>query len=117
MLGTFVLSAGYYDAYYSKAQKVRRMLSDEVQKIYLDFDFILSPTTPAAAFKFGEKTTDPIEMYLEDIYTVLANLVGNPAISLPLYNTNDKLPVGMQLMANNQEEAKLFSLSKVLMNE
>ena len=111
MLGTFVLSAGYYDAYYSKAQKVRRMLQDEVSKIYISTDFILSPTTPTPAFKIGEKTKDPVEMYLEDIYTVLANLVGNPAISLPMFKTAANLPIGMQVMANNQEEAKLLSFA------
>jgi len=116
MLGTFVLSAGYYDAYYSKAQKVRRLLQDEVSKIYTSSDFILSPTTPTPAFKIGEKTKDPVEMYLEDIYTVLANLVGNPAISLPMYTTSGNLPIGMQIMANNQEEAKLLSFASDLEN-
>jgi len=116
MLGTFVLSAGYYDAYYSKAQKVRRLLQDEVSKIYTSSDFILSPTTPTPAFKLGEKTKDPVEMYLEDIYTVLANLVGNPAISLPMYTTSGNLPIGMQIMANNQEEAKLLSFASDLEN-
>lgn len=117
MLGTFVLSAGYYDAYYSKAQKVRRLLSDAVNEIYTECDFIISPTTPAPAFKLGEKTTDPVEMYLEDIYTVLANLVGNPAISLPLYQSKSELPIGMQFMTRNQNEAQLFALSKTLMEE
>jgi aspartyl-tRNA(Asn)/glutamyl-tRNA(Gln) amidotransferase subunit A len=116
MLGTFVLSAGYYDAYYSKAQKVRRMLQDQVSEIYATSDFILSPTTPTPAFKIGEKTQDPVEMYLEDIYTVLANLVGNPAISLPMYETAGNLPIGMQVMANNQEEAKLLSFASDLEN-
>ncbi len=114
MLGTFVLSAGYYDAYYSKAQKVRRMLRNEVEKIYQDFDFILSPTTPAPAFKIGAMTNDPVTMYLEDIYTVLANLVGNPAISLPLYSTKNKLPIGMQFMAKNENEAALLSIGSQL---
>lgn len=116
MLGTFVLSAGYYDAYYSKAQKVRRMLQNEVSKIYTTTDFILSPTTPTPAFKLGEKTKDPVEMYLEDIYTVLANLVGNPAISLPMYQTKNHLPIGIQVMANNQEEGKLLSFASTLEN-
>lgn len=117
MLGTFVLSSGYYDAYYSKAQKVRRVLSDAVNEMYADCDFILSPTTPSTAFKLGEKTSDPVEMYLEDIYTVLANLVGNPAISLPLYESKVGLPIGMQLMTKNQGEADLFALSKELMTK
>ena len=117
MLGTFVLSSGYYDAYYSKAQKVRRLLSESVSEIYKESDFILSPTTPSPAFKLGAKTTDPVEMYLEDIYTVLANLVGAPAISLPLYQTKGGLPIGMQFMAHNQEEGALFALGKALMAE
>ncbi|MFT4968460.1 MAG: aspartyl-tRNA(Asn)/glutamyl-tRNA(Gln) amidotransferase subunit A [Chitinophagales bacterium] len=117
MLGTFVLSSGYYDAYYSKAQKVRRLLSESVSEIYKESDFILSPTTPSPAFKLGAKTADPVEMYLEDIYTVLANLVGAPAISLPLYQTKGGLPIGMQFMAHNQEEGALFALGKALMGE
>lgn len=115
MLGTFVLSAGYYDAYYSKAQKVRRLLQDQVNELYQNFDFILSPTAPTPAFKLGEKTKDPVAMYLEDIFTVLANLVGNPAISLPLYESKAKLPIGMQLMTRNQNEEALFSISTSLM--
>ena len=112
MLGTFVLSAGYYDAYYTKAQKVRRILKEKVSTMYRQYDFIISPTAPNPAFKFGEKTQDPVAMYLEDIYTVLANLVGNPAISLPLYQTKTGLPIGIQLMANDLEENKLISFSK-----
>lgn len=117
MLGTFVLSAGYYDAYYSKAQKVRRLLRNAVNEIYKEHDFILSPTTPTPAFRLGEKTKDPVAMYLEDIYTVLANLVGNPAISLPLYKTETGLGIGMQFMANNEEEGKLLSISSELMSD
>lgn len=117
MLGTFVLSAGYYDAYYSKAQKVRNLLRNAVNEIYKEHDFILSPTTPTPAFRLGEKTKDPVAMYLEDIYTVLANLVGNPAISLPLYKTKTGLGIGMQLMANNEEEGKLLSISSELMSD
>ncbi len=114
MLGTFVLSAGYYDAYYTKAQQVRRILKNKINDLYSNFDFILSPTAPNPAFKFGEKSEDPVAMYLEDIYTVLANLVGNPAISLPLYKTKEGLPIGMQLMANDQEEEKLLSFAQQL---
>jgi aspartyl-tRNA(Asn)/glutamyl-tRNA(Gln) amidotransferase subunit A len=115
MLGTFVLSSGYYDAYYTKAQKVRRLLKDKVSEFYNQYDFILSPTTPTPAFKLGEKNSDPVTMYLEDIYTVLANLVGNPAISLPLYQSKDSLPIGMQFMADNEQEEKLLAFSRQLM--
>lgn len=111
MLGTFVLSSGYYDAYYSKAQKVRRLLSDKMNELYHEYDYVLSPTSPTPAFKLGEKTSDPVTMYLEDIYTVLANLVGNPAISLPLYKNKEGLPIGIQLMAQNEQEEQLLQFS------
>ena len=114
MLGTFVLSAGYYDAYYSRAQKVRRRLSDQISEIFKTYDFILMPTAPTMAFKFGEKTSDPTEMYLADIYTVLANLVGTPAISLPLAKNSEGLPIGIQLMAEKFEDGKLFAFAKTL---
>lgn len=114
LLGTFVLSAGYYDAYYTKAQKVRRLLKEKMNELYKDYDFVLSPTAPNPPFRFGEKSDDPIAMYLEDIYTVLANLVGNPAISLPLYKTKEGIPIGMQLMANDLEEEKLLSFAQQL---
>lgn len=116
MLGTFVLSAGYYDAYYSRAQKVRRMLSQQISEIFRSYDFILMPTAPSVAFKLGEKTSDPTEMYLADIYTVLANLVGVPAISLPLAKNSEGLPIGVQLMAEKHEDAKLFAFSEALMS-
>lgn len=114
MLGTFVLSAGYYDAYYSRAQKVRRMLSQQVSSIFSKYDFILMPTAPSVAFKLGEKTSDPTEMYLADIYTVLANLVGTPAISLPLAKSAEGLPIGVQLIAEKHEDAKLFAFSDLI---
>lgn len=116
MLGTYVLSAGYYDAYYAKAQKVRRILRDKTNQIFDDFDFILSPTTTNSAFKIGQKNSDPIEMYLEDIFTVQANLVGTPAISLPLGKTSNNMPFGLQLMARSFEEKKLLNFSAILMN-
>lgn len=115
MLGTFVLSSGYYDAYYSRAQKVRRILTEKILALYKDYDFILMPTSPTVAFKFGEKTDNPVEMYLADIYTVLANLVGNAAISLPLANDSQGLPIGIQVLADKFEEAKLFGFSAKLM--
>ncbi|MCB0754849.1 MAG: Asp-tRNA(Asn)/Glu-tRNA(Gln) amidotransferase subunit GatA [Flavobacteriales bacterium] len=113
MLGTFVLSAGYYDAYYGKAQKVRRLLKETTNKIFSEYDFILSPTTPDVAFKFGENTDDPIKMYLEDIYTVMANLTGIPAVSIPLAEKNG-LPFGIQVMANEFQEQQMFSAAKLL---
>lgn len=113
MLGTFVLSAGYYDAYYAKAQKVRRLLKETSDKLFAEYDLILSPTTPDVAFKFGENTDDPIKMYLEDIYTVMANLVGIPAMSVPL-GEKDGLPFGMQVMANNFQEQEMFSAAKFI---
>jgi aspartyl-tRNA(Asn)/glutamyl-tRNA(Gln) amidotransferase subunit A len=116
MLGTFVLSSGYYDAYYSKAQKVRRILRNKTDEIFASHDFILMPSTPGTAFPIGDKSNDPIKMYLEDIYTVQANLCGIPAISLPLGTNNDNLPFGIQLMANRSEDAKLLAFSKQLMD-
>ncbi len=116
MLGTFVLSAGYYDAYYSRAQKVRRMLAQKMDAILREYDFILMPTSPTTAFKFGEKTSNPVEMYLADIYTVLANLVGIPGISLPLAKDSQQLPIGMQLLAGKFKEKDLLSFSAMLMH-
>ena len=99
MLGTFVLSSGYYDAYYTKAQKVRRIIRDKTDEIFKNFDLILLPTTPGPAFKFGEKAKDPIAMYLADIFTVQAPLAGGPALSFPSGAKADGLPFGVQLMA------------------
>jgi aspartyl-tRNA(Asn)/glutamyl-tRNA(Gln) amidotransferase subunit A len=116
MLGTFVLSAGYYDAYYAKGQKVRRILKEKTDQLLSKYDLLLSPTTPGAAFKFGENLDDPIKMYLEDIFTVHANLAGIPAISLPLFtHTQSGMPFGAQFMAGAFEEAKLLSFSHNLM--
>lgn len=114
MLGTFVLSSGYYDAYYSKAQKVRRILQDKTKEILSHYDFILLPTTPDTAFEFGQKSDDPVAMYLEDIFTVQANLTGVPAISLPLGKHSNGMPFGVQLMANMFEEEKLLAFSNEL---
>ena len=115
MLGTFVLSAGYYDAYFTRAQKVRALLTKKIQLILNDFDFILLPTSPATAFKAGEKTSDPIAMYLADIYTVMANLVGVPAISLPLFKHSNGMPFGLQVLTDRFNELPLLRLSKDLM--
>jgi aspartyl-tRNA(Asn)/glutamyl-tRNA(Gln) amidotransferase subunit A len=119
MMGTFVLSAGYYDAYYTKAMQVRQLLADKTQAIFADYDFILTPTTPHPAFEIGKNSSDPVAMYLEDIFTVHANLVGTPAISLPFGKSKEGLPFGIQLMANRFEEKKLFDFAAhmVLINE
>lgn len=118
MLGTFVLSAGYYDAYYGKAQKLRRLLQDNLKQIFSDYDFILTPTSPTTAFKFGEKGSDPIAMYLADIFTVLSNLTGTPAISLPLAKSSkNNMPIGIQLMAASMQDEKLLDFSEALMKE
>jgi len=114
MLGTFVLSAGYYDAYYSKGQKVRRLIQTKTKEIFSDFDFIITPSTPGTAFEFGKNSADPIKMYLEDIFTVQANIAGVPAISVPCGIHSNGLPMGIQLMADYFEEAKLLSLASTI---
>lgn len=114
MLGAFVLSAGYYDAYYQKAQKVRRLVRDYTNDILSRYDVILSPTTPETAFKIGEKSDDPISMYLSDIFTVHANLTGHPALALPLGTHSNGLPFGMQILGNYFEEEKLFQVGAYL---
>ena len=113
MAGTFVLSHGYYDAYYTKGQKVRRVLQNKTKEIFENFDFVLTPTTPSTAFELNA-VKDPIQMYLQDIFTVHANLTGNPAISLPYGETSDKMPFGIQLMAPPFEEKELFDFSAYL---
>jgi len=112
LLGTYVLSAGYYDAYYAKAQKVRALIKRDFQKAFEKVDVIVSPTTPAPAFKFGEKSNDPVEMYLSDIYTVSANLAGVPALSVPCGTTKDGLPIGIQFMGKWFGEETLFEVGK-----
>ena len=114
MLGTFVLSQGYYDAYYTKGQKVRRVIQDKTKQIFSNHDFILLPTTPGTAFEAGA-VSDPIQMYLQDIFTVQANLSGNPAISLPLGNHSNGLPFGIQVIGKHFDEAGLLSFSDYLM--
>lgn len=115
LLGTFVLSAGYYDAYFSKAQQVRRMLVDKTTDIFNNFDAIILPTSPTTAFTIGEKTDDPIAMYLADIYTVFANLTGVPGISLPLFKHSNGMPFGLQVHTNKLDEVTLFEISNLLM--
>ncbi|HQZ72913.1 MAG TPA: Asp-tRNA(Asn)/Glu-tRNA(Gln) amidotransferase subunit GatA [Chitinophagaceae bacterium] len=114
MLGTFVLSAGYYDAYFTRAQKVRQLLCDKTAAIFKFYDFIIMPTSPVTAFKAGEKMDDPIAMYLADIYTVMANLVGCPAISIPLFKHSNGMPFGLQVMANRFDEVSLLQISSML---
>ncbi len=108
MLGTYVLSAGYYDAYYKKAQQVRTQIRSDFEKAFADVDVIATPTCPTPAFKFGEKTTDPLSMYLEDVFTVPVNLAGLPALSMPC-GASSGLPVGLQLIAPWFGEETLFS--------
>ena len=115
MLGTFVLSTGYYDAYFTKAQKVRRKLVEKTALVFSDYDLILMPTSPSVAFKIGEKADDPIAMYLADIYTVFANLTGVPGISLPLFKHSNGMPFGVQLMSKQFNELSLLQASKQLM--
>lgn len=115
MLGTFVLSAGYYDAYYTKALKVRRMIKEKTEEIFDAYDFILLPTAPTTAFGIGENIKDPITMYLQDIFTVHANLAGIPAISLPLGQHSNGMPYGMQLMAKSFDDARLLAFSNEIM--
>lgn len=114
MLGTFVLSSDQYDAYYKKAQQVRRLIKQKTKDILEGCDAILLPTTSTPAFKFGEKSKDPIAMYLADLFTVQANLAGNPAISLPLFTSSEGLPIGIQIMCDDFEERKLYAISREL---
>ena len=112
LLGTFVLSSGFYDAYYSKAQKVRRLITNQTLEILKSYDFIFGPTTASAPFKIGEKASDPIQLYLEDIFTVQANLTGIPAVSIPGGKNAEGLPFGFQLMADNHKESDLLSFAE-----
>ena len=108
LLGTFVLSAGYYEAYYLKGQKVRTLIRQDFEKAFKEVDLILSPTSPTAAFKIGEKTADPLAMYLSDIFTIPANLAGIPAMSVPCGFTSSGLPIGLQLMARPFDESTML---------
>lgn len=113
MAGTFVLSHGYYDAYYTKAQKVRRILKEKTDEMFKLADVLLMPTTPSTAFE-KNSIKDPIQMYLQDIFTVHANLTGNPAISLPLGNHSNGLPFGIQIMSDRFKEAELFEYAEII---
>ncbi len=111
MLGTYVLSAGYYDAYYRKAQKVRRLIKNDFDKAFEKVNIILTPTSPTTAFKIGEKSSNPLEMYLSDIYTTSANLAGIPGINIPAAKSSEGLPIGVQLLANQFDESILLKMS------
>lgn len=115
LLGTFVLSAGYFDAYFTKAQQVRQLLVDKTNEVFGRYDAIILPTSPCTAFTIGEKSDDPIAMYLADIYTVFANLTGIPGISLPLFKHSNGMPFGLQVLTNKKEELTLLQLSTVLL--
>ena len=114
MLGTYALSAGYYDAYYGKAQKVRTLLIRDFEKAYEEYDVLLSPTTPTTAFPIGEKTADPLTMYLNDVCTIPSNLAGHPSMSVPFGAGEDGLPVGVQVLAPSLGEATMFRAAAVL---
>jgi aspartyl-tRNA(Asn)/glutamyl-tRNA(Gln) amidotransferase subunit A len=117
MLGTFVLSSGYYDAYYLKALKVRSLIAKDFSEAFKDVDVICTPTSPTPAFKIGEKVNDPLSMYLSDIYTVTINLAGLPAISIPCGFTKNGLPVGLQIISNYLKESQMFQLSSLYLKE
>lgn len=114
MLGSFVLSAGYYDAYFDKAQQVRRLIVNQTTEIFRNYDAIIMPVSPATAFKLGEKMNDPVAMYLADIYTVFANLAGLPGMSVPLFKHSNGMPFGVQVLANRWEELNLHTISQYL---
>jgi aspartyl-tRNA(Asn)/glutamyl-tRNA(Gln) amidotransferase subunit A len=111
LLGTFVLSSNYYDAYYHKAQQVRRLIRDGIKKVFQEYDFILMPTTPTTAFKIGEHSSNPVEMYLADLFSVQANVAGVPGISVPCGKDKLGLPIGLQLLADDFQETELMSLA------
>ncbi|MFZ3254132.1 MAG: amidase family protein, partial [Syntrophales bacterium] len=111
MLGTYVLSAGYYDAYYKKASQVRGLIKRDFDEAFRKCDVILTPTSPTPAFRLGEKTDDPMQMYLSDIFTISANLAGIPGLSIPCGFTTDGLPIGLQLLAGHFDEGKLLQMA------
>jgi len=114
LIGTYVLSAGYYDAYYLKAQKVRKLIANDFTEAFKECDFILTPTAPSSAFSLGEKEDDPIKMYLNDIFTVPASLAGLPGISIPFGKDKENLPLGVQLLSKHFNEQEMFNVSYAL---
>ncbi len=117
MLGTFVLSADYYDAYYTKAQKVRRLIKEKTDELLQTYDFLILPTAPTTAFKFGENAANPVATYLEDIFTVQASLAGVPAISIPVGRDSNGLSIGLQLMTRSFEEPQLLAFSNYILDK
>jgi aspartyl-tRNA(Asn)/glutamyl-tRNA(Gln) amidotransferase subunit A len=111
LIGTYVLSAGYYDAYYLKAQQVRRLIAEDHQRAFKEVDVIMGPTAPSTAFPFGDKSDDPVKMYLNDIFTIAANLAGLPAMSIPCGFDGKGLPVGLHLIADYFNEAKMLNIA------
>jgi aspartyl-tRNA(Asn)/glutamyl-tRNA(Gln) amidotransferase subunit A len=111
LLGTYVLSAGYYDAYYLKAQRVRTLLTRDFEQAFQGVDVIVTPTSPTPAFKLGEKSDDPLSMYLADIYTVTADLAGVPGISVPCGESHDRLPIGLQILGRHFDESTVIRLA------
>ena len=117
LLGTFVLSSGYYDAYFGKAQKMRQFLKQKADDIFQQVDILVMPTTPNPAFEIGSKTENPVEMYLEDLFTVFAPIVGLPAISVPMGTDSKKLPQGFQIVANYQEDNTVLQMANYCQKE
>lgn len=117
MLGTYALSSGYYDAYYNRAQKLKKKIKEEFKKVFEEYDVILSPTSPTLPFKCGEKVSDPLQMYLADIYTININLAGIPAISLPVSKSKSGLPIGLQILGPHFGEEKIFKVAYAIEQE
>ncbi len=117
LLGTFVLSSGYYDAYYGKAQKVRRLITEQTKEIFQSYDYLVMPVTPSVAWKIGDKSTDPVAAYLADIYTVQANMTGIPAIAIPLGKNKENMPFGIQIMSDRHTELDLLNFAKTIENQ
>jgi len=114
MLGTYVLSAGYYDAYYRKGQKVRRLIQEDFIKAFQEVDCLITPTSPTTAFKAGEKVDNPLQMYLSDIYTTSANLAGIPGISVPCGHDRQGLPIGLQILGKHFDEPTILKVADFL---
>jgi aspartyl-tRNA(Asn)/glutamyl-tRNA(Gln) amidotransferase subunit A len=114
LIGTYVLSAGYYDAYYLRAQRVRTRIAEDFKKVFSEVDALLTPTTPSAAFALGEKSGDPVEMYLNDIFTVTANLAGIPGLSLPAGIDANGLPLGLQVLGRALDEETVFAVASAI---
>jgi aspartyl-tRNA(Asn)/glutamyl-tRNA(Gln) amidotransferase subunit A len=111
MLGTYALSAGYYEAYYRKASQVRTLIGKDFEKAFGQCDALIMPTTPTPAFKLGEKVDDPLQMYLSDIYTIPCNLAGLPGVSIPCGFSRSGLPIGLQILANHFQEEKILRVA------